>query len=69
MAGKRIKEIERAIGELTRDELEELRLWFDEYAGPTLLDKSIEADVAAGRLDKAVARALDDEKGGRVRPL
>ena len=69
MAGKRIKEIEQAIGELTREELEELRVWLDEYAGPTPLDQSMEADVAAGRLDKAVERALDDEKRGRVRPL
>lgn len=69
MAGKRIEEIERAIGELSRDELEELRVWFDEFAGPTPLDQSISADVAAGRLDKAVERALDDEKRGWVRPL
>lgn len=69
MAGKRIKEIERAIGELTREELEELRVWLDEYAGPTPLDRNIEADVAVGRLDEAVERALGDEKLGRVRPL
>jgi len=69
MPGKKIQEIERAIGTLTQEELEELRLWLDEYAGPTPLDRRIEADVAAGRLDKAVESALDDEKQGRTRPL
>jgi hypothetical protein len=49
--------------------LEELRLWLDEYVGPNPLDRRIEADLAAGRLDDAVQSALDDEKHGRVRPL
>jgi len=69
MAGEKIEEIERAIGTLTPDELEELRLWLDEYAGPRPLDRRIEADLAAGRLDKAVRGALDEEKDGRVRPV
>ena len=69
MSKSLVKEIERAIGALTQEELEELRLWLDEYAGPIALDCHIEADVAAGRLDNAVQRALDDEREGRVRPL
>jgi hypothetical protein len=69
MNGKKVEEIERAIGALTQEELEELRLWLDEYVGPNPLDRRIEADLAAGRLDDAVQSALDDEKHGRVRPL
>jgi hypothetical protein len=69
MNGKKVEEIERAIGTLTQEELEELRLWLDEYAGPRPLDRRIEADLAAGRLDATVQDALDDEKRGRVRPL
>jgi hypothetical protein len=69
MNGKKVEEIERAIGTLTQEELEELRLWLDEYAGPRPLDRRIEADLLAGRLDEAVQSALDDEKRGRVRPL
>jgi hypothetical protein len=69
MSGSKIEEIERAIGSLTQDELEELRLWLDEYAGPRPLDRRIEADLATGRLDEVVQQALDDEKQGRVRPL
>lgn len=69
MSGKKVEEIERAIGTLTQEELEELRLWLDEYAGPRPLDRRIESDLAAGRLDEAVQGALEDEKRGRVRPL
>ena len=70
MSGIRVEEIERVISEmLTQEELEELRVWLDEYAGPRPLDRRIEVDLAAGRLDGAVQNALDDEKHGRVRPL
>ncbi|HKN73701.1 MAG TPA: hypothetical protein VJW94_00890 [Candidatus Acidoferrum sp.] len=69
MSGKRVEEIERVIGTLTQEELEELRLWLDEYAGPRPIDSRIEGDLATGRLDGAVQNALEDEKRGRVRPL
>lgn len=69
MGSSKVQEIERAIGNLTQQELEELKVWLDEYAGPQPIDKRIEKDLASGRLDKAVKRALDDEKQGRVRPL
>ena len=69
MAGKKVEETERVIGTLTQEELEELRLWLDEYAGPRPLDQRIEADLTAGRLDEAVQGALVDEKRGRVRQL
>jgi hypothetical protein len=69
MSGNRVEEITRVIGTLTQEELEELRLWLDEYAGPRPIDRQIEGDLAAGRLDGAVQSALDDEKHGRVRPL
>jgi len=64
MSGRKVEELQRAIGTLTQEELEELRLWLDEYAGPSPLDRRIEADLATGRLDKAVQSALDDEKRG-----
>jgi hypothetical protein len=68
MSGNRVTEIEQAIGSLTQQELVELLAWLDEYAGH-LLDRRIEADLGAGRLDGAVHEALDDERHGRVRPL
>jgi hypothetical protein len=33
------------------------------------IDACVQSDLAAGRLDKAIRRALDDEKNGRVQPL
>lgn len=69
MNGRKVEDLQRAIGTLTQEELEELRLWLDEYAGPSPLDRRINSDLAGGRLDKAVQTALDDEECGRTRPL
>ncbi len=63
-----IKEIERAIETLTLREVEELYVWLDEHY-PQPIDTRVQSDLAAGRLDSAIGRALDDEKKGRVRPL
>ncbi len=60
-----IKEIERAIGALTPPELEELYAWLDQHY-PQPIDARVASDVAAGRLDTAIQRALDDEKSGRT---
>lgn len=63
-----VQEIERAIKELNPQELEELYFWLDRnYQHP--IDTRLESDLTAGRLDKAIHRALGDEKNGRVRPL
>jgi hypothetical protein len=63
-----VQEIERAIQALKPRELEELYSWLDQYC-PQPIDDRIQSDLAAGRLDEAINRALDDEKNGRVQPL
>jgi hypothetical protein len=63
-----IKEIERAIGALTPREVEELYAWLEQHRPPPI-DTRMQSDLAAGRLDTAIQRALDDEKNGRVQPL
>jgi hypothetical protein len=63
-----IQEIERAIGALTPQELEELYSWLDQNC-PQPIDSRLQSDLTAGRLDKAIHRALDNEKSGRVQPL
>jgi antitoxin VapB len=63
-----VQEIERAIGKLTPLELEELYSWLDQNC-PQPIDVRLESDLAAGRLDQAIHRALDDEKSGRAQPL
>jgi len=63
-----VREIEDAIGTLTRQELDELYLWLEQHHAQPF-DTRIQSDVATGRLDKVIHRALDDEKEGRVQPL
>jgi hypothetical protein len=63
-----VQEIERAIRALKPQELEELYSWLDQNC-PQPIDNRAQTDLAAGHLDKAIQRALDDEKNGRVQPL
>jgi hypothetical protein len=63
-----IQEIERTIGSLTPQELQELYSWLDQHC-PQPIDTRLEPDLAAGRLDKAIERALEDERSGQVKPL
>ena len=68
MALNTLQEIEHAISALTQEEVEELCLWLGHHY-PQPIDTRIESDLAAGRLDNAIQRALDDEKNGRTKPL
>jgi hypothetical protein len=63
-----IQEIERAIGALTLGEIEELYAWLEQHCPPPI-DSRVQSDLATGRLDTAIKRALDDEKNGRTQPL
>jgi hypothetical protein len=63
-----IKEIERAIGSLSPREIEELYAWLEQHCPPPI-DSRVQSDLAAGRLDTAIQRALDDEKSDRTQPL
>jgi hypothetical protein len=65
---KTVQEIERAIAALAPQQLAELYAWLDKYDSQPI-DARIQSDLAAGRLDNAIARALDDEKNNRVQPL
>ena len=64
-----VQEIEHAIGALAPQEVEELLSWLKQYSRPQPVDDRIQADLAAGRLDKTILQVLDDEKNGRVQPL
>jgi len=68
MSQSTIQEIERAIATLTPREVEELYVWLDEHY-PQPIDTRLQSDLASGRLDKAISRALADEGTGRVRPV
>jgi hypothetical protein len=64
-----VQEIEAAIGCLAPQEFEELLGWLDQFSGPQRIDLRIEADAAAGRLDRLMQEAADDYRGGRRRTL
>ena len=63
-----VQEIERAIAALNPQQLQELYSWLDQHA-PQPIDTRLEAELLAGRLDKAIGRALEHEKNGCVQPL
>jgi hypothetical protein len=63
-----IQEIERAIGSLNPSEIEELYAWLEQHCPPPI-DSRVHSDLAAGRLDTAIRRALDDDKNDRTQPL
>jgi len=63
-----VQEIERAIGELSPRELEELYAWLDRHC-PQPIDAQLKADLDAGRMDDRINRALADHKAGKTGPL
>jgi hypothetical protein len=64
----RIDEIERAVRELSAQDLREFRRWFQEFDAARW-DRQFEKDVAAGRLDALADEALADLREGRTREL
>jgi len=68
MSPKTLQEVERAIGSLTPQEVQELYVWLEQHF-PQPMDARLPSDLSAGSLDTAIQRALDDEKNGRLRPL
>lgn len=63
-----VQEIERAIGQLTPRELEELYSWLDQNC-PQPIDVQLKVDLEAGRINDRINRALSDHKAGITQPL
>ena len=63
-----LQEIERAIRELSEEELAAFRVWFAEFDAE-IWDRQIEKDVAAGRLDRLVEEARQHLREGRCTDL
>lgn len=63
-----IDDIERAIEQLPAAELAKLREWFDAFEGERL-DRRMEADAAAGKLDELAEAALAEFRRGQAREL
>ena len=64
----RLDDIERAISQLSEEDLAKLRAWFEEFDAQ-VFDEKIEQDAKAGKLDKLAADAIADYKAGRTSDL
>jgi hypothetical protein len=64
----KIEDIEKAVAELSADELARFRAWFEAFDA-RLFDEKIERDAKAGRLDKLAEEALANHRAGRTREL
>jgi ABC-type phosphate transport system auxiliary subunit len=60
----KLEQIEKSIEDLSDRELKELAAWFDELRWQRW-DRQLEADVAAGRLDRFIADAKAAIAAGR----
>lgn len=56
-----LEEIEKAIEELPRDQLEKFRVWYDRFSSEQW-DKRIENDLKSGKLDDLAKAALAEHK-------
>lgn len=63
-----VKEIEKAIKELSADEIVELTEWFDEFRADAW-DKQIAADSDSGKLDRLIGQAHRCFEAGNITPL
>jgi hypothetical protein len=63
-----VAEIESALQTLPVDDARKVADWLQHYLDEKW-DKQIDADIAAGKLDKLADKALDDYRAGRVKPL
>lgn len=64
----KLQQIERSIEALSDAEIKELAAWFEELRWQRW-DRQLEADVAAGKLDKLADEAWAEHRAGKTRPL
>lgn len=63
-----VEEIQTAVQQLTIEERDQLRDWFQTFEDDDW-DREIAADVAAGKLDKMAEEAIRDLRKGRCTEL
>ncbi|MBR8840603.1 MAG: hypothetical protein DSM106950_43160 [Stigonema ocellatum SAG 48.90 = DSM 106950] len=63
-----LQEIERAVSQLSDEDLAKFRIWFAEFDAVEW-DRQFEADVAEGRLDTLAQKALKDLRQGNCTDL
>lgn len=63
-----VQEIERAIAQLSKDQLAEFRAWYEQFNADAW-GRQIEEDIAAGKLDALADAAIADHQAGRTKRL
>lgn len=63
-----IGEIEKAISNLTLEELAQFREWFEEFDAD-LWDRQFEEDVKTGKLHRIAEKSISDFKAGKAKEL
>lgn len=63
-----VAEIENALQALPVRDAWTVAGWLQQYLDEKW-DRQIDADIAAGKLDKLADKALEDYRAGRVKPL
>lgn len=63
-----VKELEKAITDLSSDKLAEFRAWFESFDADQW-DSQFEEDVRSGKLDRVAERAIKDYGKGKAKPL
>lgn len=63
-----VEQIENGIKNLSPGELAKLRAWFAEFDAQAW-DRRIDADSAAGKLDRYIEESLAEHKAEKSRPL
>ena len=60
----KIEDIEKAVEQLSSEELAKFGAWFEEFDA-RVFDAKIERDAKAGKLDRLIAEARADHDAGR----
>jgi hypothetical protein len=63
-----VSEIEKAVAELSPEELARFREWFEEFDAQAW-DEQIEADAKSGKLDSLADQARRDYRAGKAKEL
>ncbi len=63
-----IQEIQKAVSQLSPQDLIQFRKWFEEYDAQTW-DKQFEQDARSGKLDKLADQAFEDFRAGKYKKL
>ena len=63
-----VEKLELLVKSLSPEELARFREWFAEFDAQ-LWDRQIEADAAAGKLDRLIDESMADYRAGKTRPL